>query len=61
MIIVVRERVVRDVYDYNRREKNKALGRCINHPLGTRGKPHGPPVSGHVRCQQCIDVYNRSR
>lgn len=56
-----KEVVITDAYSYARRETNKALKRCINHPTGNRGRPHEPPVPGRVRCQACIDVYNRSR
>lgn len=48
-------------YEQRRRTQNDALGRCINHPLTSRAKPHGPRVGSHVRCQECIDVYTRSK
>lgn len=44
-----------------RRAINTKLGRCINHPIGTKAAPHGPRVGGHVRCQRCIDTHGRSR
>lgn len=43
----------------SRRDRNKALGRCINHPLTDRSPPHAPRVDGHVRCAACIEVHAR--
>ena len=45
----------------NRRERNKQLGRCINHPLLPNKPPHSPPVNGSIRCQACTDIHARSR
>lgn len=50
----------RALFQY-RRDRNKSLRRCINHPLTDRAKPHDAPVDGHVRCAACIAVYDRSR
>lgn len=40
------------VYCRKKRSANQERGRCIN---DTKTQSHGPPLSGRVRCQTCID------
>lgn len=45
----------------SRRDRNREAGRCTNHPLTSKGKPHDPPVPGKTKCAACIEVHRRAR
>jgi hypothetical protein len=44
----------------HRRATNKALGRCINHPLTLHADPHPTPRPGRTKCDPCLEQHRRS-
>lgn len=42
-----------------RRETNRALNRCINHPISGKRPPHEMPKPGQMRCDRCADVHRK--